>query len=249
MLHVERLSSPVVHLAASGEDSLLVYTYENILYHYIVTATSHAVKLAHVGQIAFHGIVRAPARVRAVSWVLPDKQLQDGDPSKDVAVASVFFLVDGKLVLLQPSTTDGGELKYDMRVLAPSVEYYVLMRDQSLFEPHWDDARPEAMANGATVGEAQHSSLQDSLWLFDGNDLRVWTDVQDIIRLATAGQTRELPTSVSIPVDFYPLSVLLNKGIVLGVEADLVQRRDVNFAFFRLALRVSVSSSFVRRAD
>ena len=76
MLHVERMSSPVVHLTSSGEDSLLVYTYENILYHYIVTATPDTVKLVHVGQIAFHGIVRAPARVRAVTWMLPEEQLR-----------------------------------------------------------------------------------------------------------------------------------------------------------------------------
>ena len=32
--------------------------------------------LVQVGQIALHGIVRAPARVRAVSWILPDHQLR-----------------------------------------------------------------------------------------------------------------------------------------------------------------------------
>jgi hypothetical protein len=40
-------------------------------------------------------------------------------------------------------------------------------------------------------------------------------------------------------IDFYPLSVLLEKAIVLGVEPDLVQRRDVNFSFFRFSIRVS----------
>jgi RAB6A-GEF complex partner protein 1 len=58
-------------------DSLLVYTYDNILYHYIITATPKAVELVQAGQIAFHGIVRAPARVRAVSWILPDEHLRE----------------------------------------------------------------------------------------------------------------------------------------------------------------------------
>lgn len=74
MLHTEDLQSPVVHLATVGEDSLLVYTYENILFHYIFTPTASSVKLAQVGQIAFHGIIRAPPRVRAITWVLPDEQ-------------------------------------------------------------------------------------------------------------------------------------------------------------------------------
>lgn len=61
-------------MAVSGEDSLLVYTYENVLLHYIFVSSSKSVKLAHVGQIAFHGIIRAPPRVRAISWILPEEQ-------------------------------------------------------------------------------------------------------------------------------------------------------------------------------
>ncbi len=67
--------SPVVHLSSSGDDSLLVYTYENTLHHYVVAATPETVELVRVGQIAFHGIIRAPARVRAMSWILPEEQL------------------------------------------------------------------------------------------------------------------------------------------------------------------------------
>lgn len=74
LLHVESIPAPAVLISASGDDSLLVYTFDNILYHYVITATGTAVKLVQVGQIALHGIIRAPARVRAVSWILPDSQ-------------------------------------------------------------------------------------------------------------------------------------------------------------------------------
>lgn len=74
ILHADSLPSPIVHISLSGDDSLLVYTYENILYHYVLAATPGGVELVQVGQIAFHGIIRAPARVRAISWVLPDSQ-------------------------------------------------------------------------------------------------------------------------------------------------------------------------------
>lgn len=63
-------------IGPSGEDSLLVYTYDNVLYHYVINVTPKGMNLVPVGQIAFHGIVRAPARVRAMSWVLPDNQLR-----------------------------------------------------------------------------------------------------------------------------------------------------------------------------
>lgn len=60
----------------TGQDSLLVYTSENVLYHYIVSASDTTVTLFQVGQLTLNGIVRAPARVRAVTWILPDHQLR-----------------------------------------------------------------------------------------------------------------------------------------------------------------------------
>jgi hypothetical protein len=237
-IHIEELPAPVILIALSGEDSLLVYTYDNLLYHYIFASVGTTVSLVQVGQIAFHGIIRAPARVRGLSWILPDEQLQDGDPSKDVIVASVLFLVDGKLVLLQPSLNEERQLKYDMRIVAQNVEYYALMRDQAFI----NGPSTTSVTLPQLGGEHQNFSsqaLRDSLWMFDGNEMKVWTDVQDVLRSAPAEMGRELPPTIGVSVDFYPLSVLLSKGILLGVEPDLVQRRDVNFAFFRFTIRVS----------
>jgi WD40 repeat protein len=237
VLHYQALPAPIVLIAPSGEDSLLVYTYDNLLYHYIITSTAESVQLIQVGQIAFHGIVRSPARVRGLSWILPDDQLLEGDPSQDVAVATVLFLVDGKLVLLQPSLNEEGRLKYDMRVITQNVEYYALIRDL----PFASSTRSLDVYNGyndegKNIDES--TGLKDSLWIFEGNEMKVWTDVQDILRSAPSELSRELPPMVSIPVDFYPLSILLGKGIILGLEPDLVQRRDVNFAFFKFTIRV-----------
>ena len=245
MLHVEVLPAPVVLIAPSGEDSLLVYTHDNLLYHYIFTTVSGSVKLLQVGQIAFHGIVRSPARVRGLSWILPDDQLLEGDPSQDVAVATVLFLVDGKLVLLQPSITGDQKLKYDMRVIAQNIEYYALMRDQPFSSPPRESIAINGMP-GDEHSPEDGNGLRDSLWIFDGNDVKVWPDVQDVLQSAPSELGRELPPMVSIPVDFYPLSVLLGKGIILGLEPDIVQRRDVNFAFFRSIIRVSYCALFLK---
>ena len=62
-------------MSSVGEDSLLIYTQENLLYHFIITTSSSEVRLVQVGQIGLHGIVRAPTRVRAVTWSIPDYQL------------------------------------------------------------------------------------------------------------------------------------------------------------------------------
>ena len=76
LMYTERLPSPVVVITLTGQDSLLAYTYDNVLYHYVVNASGTTVSLVQVGQIALHGIIRAPARVRAVSWILPENQLR-----------------------------------------------------------------------------------------------------------------------------------------------------------------------------
>lgn len=234
VVYVHSMPAPVVLLTPSGEDSLLVYTYDNLLYHFIFAPFGSSVRLVQVGQIAFHGIVRSPARVRGLSWILPENQLVEGDPSQDVAVASVLFLVDGKLVLLRPSLNDEGQLKYDMRVIAQNVEYYVSMKDQPFLSPI-GPPRTNIPA------EAENEDLFNSLWMFDGGDLKAWSDMQKVLNAISGDNHRELPPAVAINIDFYPLSVLLEKAIILGVEPDLVQRRDINFSFFRFSIRVSLA--------
>lgn len=244
MQQIEDLAAPAIFTSLSGTDSLLVYTYDNTLLHYIIVPTASSVRLVQVGQIGFHGIIRAPPRVRAISWILPDAQLEHGDPSQDVATASVLFLVDGKLVLLQPSTNDEGMLKYDMRVIAQSVEFYVLLRDNPSALPAnakgTGSVSLPSTPNGLPMDNHLGHSLRDSLWYFDGSTYHVWSDVQDVLACAPAELGRELPPTVHVPIDFYPITAMVGKGIVTGLDADLVQRRDVNFSFFRPSARTQL---------
>ncbi|KAI9894298.1 MAG: hypothetical protein M1814_003054 [Vezdaea aestivalis] len=247
ILHIENVAAPVVLVDTCGNDSILAYTHDNVLYHYVISSGPEMLQLILVGQITFHGIVRAPARVRALSWILPDDQIRDGDPSKDVALAAVVFLVDGKLVLLQPTPNEEGELRYDMRVLLTQVEYFALTRndpnvghiesllDQDAYLPS------EANTNSVNLGHG----LRDSLWVFDGNQMRVWSEIQEVVRLAPTDSSFDLPSTISVPVDFYPASVLLNKGLILGVEAELLQRRDIAFAFYKLPIRTHLFLPYI----
>jgi hypothetical protein len=164
-----------------------------------------------------------------------DGEAGNGEPSQDVKVASVLLLVDGNLVLLQPTVSDAGDLKYDMRVISHDVEYYILMRDQLSFNfsPQIDETLPGSPSVDMALEPPHNSlSLRDSLWMFRGQDLLSWNDVEDVLREET------VPAPLSIPLDFYPLSVLLNKGIVLGVESEMIQRRDVTFTVLKFAIRV-----------
>ncbi|EME88251.1 uncharacterized protein MYCFIDRAFT_213218 [Pseudocercospora fijiensis CIRAD86] len=241
--HTEKLSHAAISTIVSGADSLLVYTYGNILLHYIIVMGGSSPKLVQVGQIGFHGIIRAPPRVRTISWILPEDQLEHGDPSQDVATASVLFLVDGKLVLLQPATNEYGDLKYDMRVIVQNIEFYMLLRDQPITVASLEggnEGTDTPPANGLSLDDPTGHSLRDSLWYFDGSGFHVWSDIQDVLARAPAELGRELPSAVAVPLDFSPVSAVVGKGIVSGIEADLVQRRDVNFSFFRHAPRTQL---------
>ena len=153
----------------------------------------------------------------------------------------MIFLVDAKLVLLQSSTDVDGGLKYDMRVIANNVEYFDLMRDQlPLLESPGLSLPPSPAAEEALSAFHTDRGLRDSLWYFDGTDIQCWMNVEDLIDAASTSNDRELPQSVSISTDFYPTSIVLNKGILLGVDAELVQLRDMQFAFFRFSIRTQL---------
>ncbi|PSK37424.1 RAB6A-GEF complex partner protein 1 [Elsinoe australis] len=233
VMYAETLKSPIIHMTLSDQSSLLVFTHENILFHYVFEAAGSSVRLVQVGQIDFHGIIRAPARVRSISWIVPDEQRERGDPSQDVATAAVLFLIDGKLVLLQPSPEEHRELKYDMRVIAHNVEYYLLAREGSTFTPDPISLLDAGQSPTSHLG----NSLSDSLWYFDGHSMRVWPDVHDLISSTSSELGQATATSVSIPTDFYPLTPIINKGVLAGLEPDIIQRRDVDFAFARASPR------------
>ena len=127
-------------------------------------------------------------------------------------------------------------LKYDMRVLANNVEYFDLIRDHSPPDRSLPSTPPEESIDISY----NDRGLRDSLWYFDGKNMQCWMDVEDLIEAASTSNERDIPQPVTIATDFYPTSVVLNKGILLGTDADLVQRRDVPFAFFRFSIRTQL---------
>lgn len=234
-VYTEAMQYPVIHMALQDANSLLVYTHENVLLHYVFDASPSSVRLVQVGQIGFHGIIRAPARVRSISWIVPDEQRENGDPSQDVAKAAVLFLIDGKLVLLQPSPEEHRELKYDMRVIAHDVEFYLLAREGRTRAPH-----PLAALGGddeAALTTPLGSSLHDSLWYFNGTSMHCWPDVHELVSSISSELNQQTLPAVEIPTDFYPLTPLIDQGTLSGLEPDLVQRRDADLSFFRATAR------------
>lgn len=128
-----------------------------------------------------------------------------------------------------------------MRVIAHNVEYFDLMRDQGTLITSPYHSLPESPATEDATRSVVDTDrgLRDSLWYFDGESVRCWMDVKDVLGSVSAETECDLPQPVSIPTDFYPTVVMLHKGIVLGLDTDLIQRWDIHFAFVRHTIRVS----------
>ena len=243
LLHVEKLNSPVL-LTSLFEDSLLVYTADNTFYHYLITTTSETIRLKLCGSITFDGVVGEPTRVRAMSWMVPPSQQEFGDPIDDLTVAAIIFLVDGKLVLLRPRRLghDEEEVSYDMQVLADQIEFY------------WTHLQG--------IG-----GLENSLWGYDGNSVKVWLNALTLeqprakaINASGDEQTDEetedeiiqedqgyktIEESVTLALDFYPLCVLMEKGIIIGVDPEISLRKTLDFATFRSSTNVSPATAYI----
>lgn len=127
-----------------------------------------------------------------------------------------------------------------MRLIANNVEYFDLMRDQisSIGTPVQSPL--ELPENESPIADFfTGHGLTDSLWYFDGKNVQCWMDVENLLQSTSTENHGGLPEPVPVSIDFYPSSIILKKGIILGVDTELIQRRDVSFAFFRHSVRVS----------
>ncbi|KAK1232383.1 WD40 repeat protein [Marasmius sp. AFHP31] len=206
VLHREVLSSPVV-ITSLVDNSLLVYTADNTLHHYLIVPTAETIKLHLCGSISFEGVIAAPSAVRMLSWMVPTVQKQLGDPVDDLTVATVLMVVGGQLVLLRPRKSADQEVRYDMQIFAEHIEFCWI---------HLRGIR----------------ALENSLWGFDGKTMRVWLNALTMDQPST-GDHVSVKESVAIPLEFYPLSVLMDKGIIIGAEHEVATRSNLSFAMFR----------------
>ncbi|GAA5829201.1 hypothetical protein JCM11251_004158 [Rhodosporidiobolus azoricus] len=197
------------------DSSLLLYTADNTFHHFLVRpsrAGSAGLRLRECGSIGFEGVVRDPRKVRGLSWLVPKSQQRFGDPADDLNVATIIFLISGRLVLLRPRRAASNEVKYDLQILADRVEFY------------WTHL--------SGIG-----TLENSLWAWDGNKVRIWLDALTIEKVRVDARRDAYETvreSVAIALDFYPLAVLMDKGIIVGVDQETSLRKNLDFAIFRL---------------
>lgn len=215
-LHEHPLPHPII-LLSIYDSSLLVYTADNTLYHFLIKDRI----LLQCGSIGFEGVIGNPLRARGMSWLIPDSQHCFGEPENDLNYATIIFLIDGKVVLLRPRKSEISEVKYDLQILADRVEFYWAGRQLTLSSP---------------------GMLENSLWAWDGRKICVWLDALSIddedllLNEDKAGleNYQAVEGRLTIPLNFHPLSVLIDKGIIIGIQQETLTRKSLNFARFRI---------------
>jgi hypothetical protein len=86
VLSSQSLPSPILVMSLL-DNSLLVYTADNTLYHFLILPSKDTVRLHLCGSISFVGIVQVPSRVRALSWLIPQAQKGESEFSCSVWLA------------------------------------------------------------------------------------------------------------------------------------------------------------------
>ncbi|KAA1084998.1 hypothetical protein PGTUg99_006800 [Puccinia graminis f. sp. tritici] len=211
------LQHPIV-LLSIHDTSLLIYTSDNTLSHFIIKDQG----LIQCGSIGFEGIVGNPLRARGMSWLVPDAQHCFGEPENDLDYATIVLLVGGKVVLLRPQRSERAEVKYDMHILADHVEFY------------W--------AGRQFTNHDELGLLENSLWAWDGKQIVVWLDALALDgdnfpgreKIASGDKCQPFESRLTIPLNFHPLSVLMDKGIFIGIEEKTVIKKSLSFALFRI---------------
>ncbi|GAA6007995.1 hypothetical protein JCM11491_006569 [Sporobolomyces phaffii] len=204
-------SEPVV--LSVFDSSLLVYTKDNTFYHFLIRHPPSGPQLKLCGSIGFEGVVSDPTKVRGISWLVPKSQQRFGDPADDLNVATIIFLISGRLVLLRPRRAASQEVKYDLQLLSSSIEFF------------WTHL--------SGIG-----TLENSLWGYgEGRKIQIWLDALTIEKVRVDRKRdmyESVKESVAIELDFYPLAVLMEKGIVVGVDQEINLRKSLDFALFRV---------------
>ncbi|KAI8446786.1 RIC1-domain-containing protein [Phakopsora pachyrhizi] len=240
-LNERQLTAPIV-LLSIYENSLLVYTLDNVLHHFLIQDS----KLIKCSSNGFDGIINDPIRVRGLSWFINDSQQILGDPINDLHHATIIFLVDGKLIVLKPkideemfsSPEETGNLKYEFMILTDGVEFYWTGRRE--------DAVEEELCDTHYIGNVDQGDriLRNSLWSWDGKKICVWLDVLNLygfeVQEEVKGGSASGRNSLTIPLSFHPLSVLIDRGVIIGAENEILVKKNLNFAIFRINTSVQL---------
>ena len=262
ILHHEMLAAPVIILSIV-DNSLLVYMADNTLQHYLIVPTADSIKLHLCGSITFTGIIAAPNAVRMLSWMIPGVQKRRKFHSLLRLLLDMLYRIrrssrrscsrhclDGGGRATYPSTPKKGITSFNIMFIRSNYVYVQSANDEVKYDIQVFADRIEfCWIHLRGIG-----ALENSLWAYDGDGMRVWLNALSMESPPDVSP-ENVKESVKISLDFYPLcesrrsgiqlgsdqvytAVLMDKGIIIGVEYEAAIRSNLPFVLFRHATSV-----------
>ncbi|EMR09555.1 hypothetical protein PNEG_02142 [Pneumocystis murina B123] len=215
-----------IYLLTLISENLLLYTGNNLIFQYLIIMNDFKVKLVLVGSINLKDIVYYPKSLRAFTWCFLSDQMQNGRFINNIHMASIILLVDDKLMFLKPKKNDPA-LKYNIYLLSEKVEYFLFIDHLSQY-------------------------LRPSICAFCGTEIKIWMDFSNIID-DTDNQSDDESflnlkndcNLITIPLDFYPVFFLLNKGVILGIKNTVIQQRNLDFFNFKFDIMTTLFLPYI----
>jgi hypothetical protein len=217
-------TSPILRSCIIG-DLLVLYTADNLLYFYRIEISDGNFALEILATVSLEGLVHSPARVRILGGTSREQSERRSSAGGGPHSSRMVRYGGG---VRRPST--GGSLQKSLDV--KSVVLY-LLTDGILthLEPTENSDKQLAYTKKVLHHNVEYyhiTQISDGssiLWAFDGQDMLAWPQFE------ACSPVEGSP--YRIPVDSYPLSILVDKGIFAGIEAEPVITREKEFTYFK----------------
>ncbi|CAO3677866.1 unnamed protein product [Umbelopsis vinacea] len=268
MLYQIPLKHTVIYMSVTASYLLLYTSDNVLsMYHLTIasengTASLHADLLKH---ITLSGIVTQVARVRSITLLGCQSGGQIGSAT-DLMNARLVLLVDGKLIILSPNTDDREDehrrdVHYELDILTEKAEYYwvnskpvgnlrtsiwaVSEKGIKVFtnlitgeESEYDHVARETSSPEELCTNTHGNRPYSLRGLPSGHVASAPYFTEDVKRWRTTDVKTLTQEAVYIPLDFYPLSVLLKKGIIVGIEQNITLQPTLGLLQFRLITKI-----------
>ncbi|KAG0258412.1 hypothetical protein DFQ27_004650 [Actinomortierella ambigua] len=124
----------------------------------------------------------------------------------------ITLLVDGRMYFLRPEFLPDGNIRLSFRQISNNIEYYWITRSTSDVADY-------------------------SLWAFNGQKMKMWWNV-----FGPGDSERSLVNFVKsdyleLTPEFYPLAILPERGIILGLEPEISVHKPRAMALFKIGTK------------
>ncbi|KAI8375695.1 RIC1-domain-containing protein [Choanephora cucurbitarum] len=141
-------------------------------------------------------------------------------------LATSLWIVDGK-----------GLKTLTNLLLSRDFDYTLFDNDLYESEPS-TPTTPGIMSSSSSARNFDVGKPYSLGYRIDQEPLSPSTSITDIVTFAKwriDGFENLESRSIYIPLDFYPLSILLDKGIIIGIEQNISYRESLGFVFFKMS--------------